>query len=135
MGPYLHFGQISPLYLALKMNRAPDSLKAVKDAYIEQLVIRRELAMNFAFYTSRYDAYTCIPGWARKTLAEHAHDKRDYVYSRRQLESAGTLERQHAGDEAYRLYAQLHAHVLGQENPGMVGDAAKSIPHDPGYQQ
>jgi deoxyribodipyrimidine photo-lyase len=106
MGPYLHFGQISPLYLALKMNRAPDSLKAVKDAYIEQLVIRRELAMNFAFYTSRYDAYTCIPGWARKTLAEHAHDKRDYVYSRRQLESAGThdpywnasmLEMKHTG--------------------------------------
>jgi deoxyribodipyrimidine photo-lyase len=106
MGPYLHFGQISPLYLALKMNRAPDSLKAVKDAYIEQLVVRRELAMNFTFYTSRYDAYTCIPGWARKTLAEHEHDAREYLYSRRQLENADThdpywnasmLEMKHTG--------------------------------------
>lgn len=106
MGPYLHFGQISPLYLALKMNRAPDSLKAVKDAYIEQLVVRRELAMNFAFYTSRYDAYTCIPGWARKTLADHEHDTREYLYSRRQLENADThdqywnasmLEMKHTG--------------------------------------
>ena len=90
MSPYLHFGQISPLYLALKLSRVPDSLKAVKDAYIEQLVVRRELAMNFAFYTSRYDGYTCIPGWARKTLADHEHDTRQYLYSRRQLENAAT---------------------------------------------
>jgi len=90
MSPYLHFGQISPLYLALKLSRAPDSLKAVKDAYIEQIVVRRELAMNFAFYTSRYDGYTCIPGWARKTLADHEHDTREYLYSRRQLENAAT---------------------------------------------
>lgn len=41
MGPYLHFGQISPLYLALKMNRAPDSLKAVKDAYITEVSFER----------------------------------------------------------------------------------------------
>jgi len=106
MGPYLHFGQISPLYLALKISRAPGSLKASKDAYLEELVVRRELAMNFAFYTSRYDAFDCIPGWAQKSLAEHEHDKREYVYSRRQLETAGThdpywnacmLEMKHTG--------------------------------------
>ncbi|MDX2502235.1 MAG: deoxyribodipyrimidine photo-lyase [Deltaproteobacteria bacterium] len=90
MSPYLHFGQISPLYLALKISRAADSLKAVKDAYIEQLIVRRELAMNFAYYTSDYDAYTCIPGWAEKTLAEHRNDEREYIYSRRQLENANT---------------------------------------------
>jgi deoxyribodipyrimidine photo-lyase len=90
MSPYLHFGQVSPLQLALKISRAPDSLKASKDAYLEELVVRRELAMNFASYTADYDAYACIPGWAKKTLAEHKHDKRDYVYSRRQLENAGT---------------------------------------------
>jgi deoxyribodipyrimidine photo-lyase len=106
MSPYLHFGQISPLYLALKISRAPDSLKASKDAYLEELVVRRELALNFAFYTADYDAYSCIPGWAQKSLAEHEHDKRDYVYSRRQLENAGThdpywnasmLEMKHTG--------------------------------------
>jgi len=90
MGPYLHFGQISPLYLALKISRVPDSLKASKDAYLEELVVRRELAMNFAFYTSRYDAFDCIPGWAQKSLAEHEHDQREYVYNRRQLENADT---------------------------------------------
>ena len=106
MSPYLHFGQISPLYLALKISRVADSLKTVRDAYIEQLIVRRELAMNFTFFTPDYDAYTCIPGWAQKTLAEHEHDQRDYIYSRRQLENAAThdaywnasmLEMKHTG--------------------------------------
>jgi deoxyribodipyrimidine photo-lyase len=106
MSPYLHFGQISPLYLALKISRAPDSLKASRDAYLEELVVRRELAMNFAFYTSNYDAYGCIPGWAQKTLTEHRHDKREYIYNQRQLEQADThdpywnasmLEMKHTG--------------------------------------
>jgi deoxyribodipyrimidine photo-lyase len=106
MSPYLHFGQISPLQLALKTSRAPDSLGSAKDAYIEQLVVRRELAMNFATYTDNYDAYRCIPGWAQKTLADHRQDKREYVYSRRQLENAQThdaywnasmLEMKHTG--------------------------------------
>ena len=90
MSPYLHFGQISPLYLAQQISRAPDTLKAAKDSYLEELVVRRELAMNFAFYTSNYDDYECIPGWAQKTLADHQDDQREYVYTRQQLENADT---------------------------------------------
>jgi len=90
MSPYLHFGQISPLYLAQQISRTPNALKAAKGAYLEELVVRRELAMNFAYYTSNYDAYGCIPGWAQKTLADHQDDQREYVYTRRQLENAET---------------------------------------------
>ena len=106
MSPYLHFRQVSPLYLALKISRAPDSYDDAKDAYIEQLVVRRELSMNFAYYTANYDSYDCIPAWARKTLAEHENDRRKYIYSRRQLENADThdaywnasmLEMKHTG--------------------------------------
>ncbi len=106
MSPYLHFGQISPLYLALRLRRAPDQLKTARDAYLEELVVRRELAMNFVFYTPHYDDFACIPGWAQKTLADHQDDKREYVYSRRQLEKADThdpywnasmLEMKHTG--------------------------------------
>ena len=106
MSPYLHFGQISPLYLTLHIERAPNTLKAAKDAYLEELVVRRELAMNFVFYTSNYDAYGCIPAWAQKTLTDHKHDQREYLYSRRQLENADThdpywnasmLEMKHTG--------------------------------------
>ena len=86
MSPYLHFGQISPLYLALKIQHAQQSPQEAQKAFLEELIVRRELAVNFTHYTANYEAYDCIPGWARKTLAEHRKDKREYVYGRQQLE-------------------------------------------------
>ncbi len=65
MSPYLHFGQISPLYLALAVMNAGQSLSDARDAFIEQLIIRRELAFNFVYYTPDYDSFDVIPGWAR----------------------------------------------------------------------
>ena len=90
MSPYLHFGQISPLYLALQINRVDSGLQAARDSFLEELIVRRELAMNFAHYAPYYDSYKCLPNWARQTLAEHQKDARDYVYTRRQLENAQT---------------------------------------------
>ena len=90
MSPYLHFGQMSPLYLALQINAASGRLKTAKEAYLEELIVRRELALNFVYYTPNYDSYACLPHWAQKTLKEHQKDKREYVYTRRQLEDAGT---------------------------------------------
>ena len=90
MSPYLHFGQISPLYLALAaMNTAP-SLSEARDAFLEQLIIRRELAFNFVYYTPGYDSFDVIPGWARKTLADHEADPRDHLYSEQELADAAT---------------------------------------------
>jgi deoxyribodipyrimidine photo-lyase len=90
MSPYLHFGQISPLYLALRIQRADRAPQEAKDAFIEELIVRRELAMNFVNYTKGYDAFDCIPQWAQKTLSQHQKDKRDHLYTRRQLEAAET---------------------------------------------
>jgi deoxyribodipyrimidine photo-lyase len=90
MSPYLHFGQISPLYLALSIRQAPHSLQIAKDAYLEQLIVRRELAHNFTAYTVNYDTFECLPNWARKTLADHQLDLRDPLYSLYQLENAQT---------------------------------------------
>jgi deoxyribodipyrimidine photo-lyase len=59
-------------------------------AYLEQLIVRRELAFNFVYYTDDYDQFTCLPEWARKTLDHHAGDKRNPVYSRKALETAQT---------------------------------------------
>ena len=52
--------------------------------------MRRELAMNFVYYTQDYDSYSCLPTWAKKTLAEHKKDRREYIYSRQQLENSRT---------------------------------------------
>jgi deoxyribodipyrimidine photo-lyase len=90
MSPYLHFGQISPVYLALAvMNTAP-SLADARDAFLEQLIIRRELAFNFVYYTPDYDSFDVIPGWAENTLADHEADPRDHLYSEQELMDAAT---------------------------------------------
>ena len=83
MSPYLHFGQISPLYIALRVRRT-DSRGA--DAYLEELVVRRELSMNFVFYNERYDSFEGLPDWCRKTLEAHARDEREYLYGEKELE-------------------------------------------------
>jgi deoxyribodipyrimidine photo-lyase len=90
MSPYLHFGQLSQLYLALQIKAADNRLKEVQDAYLEELIVRRELAMNFTHYTPHYDTYDCLPQWARKTLNQHQKDQREYLYTRSQLENAET---------------------------------------------
>jgi deoxyribodipyrimidine photo-lyase len=90
MSKYLHFGQISPLYLALKVQDTDKRRKEAREAFIEELVVRRELAMNFVFYTSKYDSFQCLPDWAKKTLNAHKKDKREHAYTRGQLENAET---------------------------------------------
>jgi deoxyribodipyrimidine photo-lyase len=90
MSPYLHFGQISPLYLALQISLVGSKLQAGREAFLEELIVRRELAMNFVNYTPHYDSIKCLPNWARHTLAEHSADSREHVYTRRQLEDAQT---------------------------------------------
>lgn len=86
---YLHFGQISPLEIALAV-RDTKAPKADREALIEELCVRRELAINYVQYCPKYDSYDGLPEWARKTLSEHRRDKRYHVYSRRQLEAADT---------------------------------------------
>ena len=87
MSPYLHFGQISPLYIALTVLHA---ISPGKDAYLEELIIRRELSMNFVFYNPNYSSFEGLPDWAKKTLLEHQHDDREYMYTREELENAQT---------------------------------------------
>ena len=72
MSKYLHFGQLSPVYVALQIKEHGSGVNV--DTYLEELIIRRELPMNFVFYEPRYDEYDALPEWARRTLAEHAAD-------------------------------------------------------------
>jgi deoxyribodipyrimidine photo-lyase len=90
MSPYLHFGQISPVYLALQIREATQGEKVDREAYLEELIVRRELAINFVAYTDDYDRFSCLPDWARKTLADHTRDRRPVIYSRDELEAAQT---------------------------------------------
>ena len=90
MSMYLHFGQISPLYLALKINKADHGSDSAKAAFLEELIVRRELAANFVYYHRNFDNFDCLPEWAKHTLNDHRKDRRPYIYTRRQLEDAKT---------------------------------------------
>lgn len=87
MSPYLHFGQISPLYIALQIRNADSP---GKDAYLEELIVRRELAINFVRFNKKYHFFGSLPNWARINLKAHAKDKREYLYSLDELENAQT---------------------------------------------
>jgi deoxyribodipyrimidine photo-lyase len=87
MSPYLHFGQISPLHIALMVLKI-DSPGV--DSYLEELIIRRELAINFVFYNPHYDSFDGLHEWQKKTLSEHSNDPREYIYTKTELENAET---------------------------------------------
>jgi deoxyribodipyrimidine photo-lyase len=89
MSKYLHYGHISPVYVALKIQDANPPQEDL-DSYLEELIIRRELSMNFCHYTPDYDQFSNLPDWAKETLEEHKEDEREYLYTREQLENAET---------------------------------------------
>lgn len=89
LSPYLHFGQISPLEIALRVQES-DAPRVAADAFLEQLIVRRELALNFCWFHSAYDRYDALPAWARKTLDRHRKDPREFSYSRAQWEAGAT---------------------------------------------
>ncbi|GAA0248211.1 hypothetical protein LNAOJCKE_0271 [Methylorubrum aminovorans] len=91
MSPYLHFGHISPVEIALAIRAAKDADRDDRSAYLEELIVRRELAMNHVFHTRGYDDYgRAVPDWARKTLAEHTDDERPTLYSEQELAEGKT---------------------------------------------
>ncbi len=93
LSPYLHFGQVGPLTIALAVEAAvkrDPTLKAARDSYFNELIVWRELAVNFVRYTPGYDTADCAESWAKVTIAEHARDERERLYSLAQLERAET---------------------------------------------
>ncbi|MEO8216796.1 MAG: deoxyribodipyrimidine photo-lyase [Acidobacteriota bacterium] len=116
MSMYLHFGQISPIAVALAVQEAKRDVSAVttgrrvgtkrgsqnslfaardvsaddRSTYLDELIVRRELAQNFIEFTPDYDRYTALPNWARSTLAEHCSDDRPVLYTKSQLERSAT---------------------------------------------
>ncbi len=89
LSPYLHFGHIGPHTVALAVKNAA-APRVHREAFLEQLIIRRELAVNFVRFNPKYDSLASAEPWARRTLAEHRRDEREHVYSERQLENAET---------------------------------------------
>ncbi len=89
LSAYLHFGHISPLTVAMAVQMA-DAPQVAKDAFLEELIVRRELAINYVVRNPNYDTLAGCHEWARKTLAESAADVRPVLYSEAELTNAAT---------------------------------------------
>lgn len=89
LSPYLHFGQISAQRVALEVRKA-DIPEDDRHAFLEELIVRRELADNYCYYNDNYDSFRGFPDWAKKSLDEHRKDKREYLYTRMQFEKGLT---------------------------------------------
>lgn len=105
LSPYLHFGQLAPVRVAYEVILASEQpLSALLDkdknaarsgensyaAYLEELIVRRELADNFCLYNPHYDTPEGFPDWAKKSHAAHARDKREYIYTLKEFETGAT---------------------------------------------
>lgn len=94
MSPYLHFGQISALEIALRIKAAVAKNKFPSeqaDVYLEELIVRRELSMNFCHFNIGYDRYErALPNWALESLAKRSTDKREFIYTQDEFEKAQT---------------------------------------------
>jgi deoxyribodipyrimidine photo-lyase len=89
LSPYLHFGQLSAQRLAVEIleSAVPEPMKK---AFLEELIVRRELSDNFCYYEGEYESVEGFPDWARKTLNAHRKDRRVYLYSLKDFEKAQT---------------------------------------------
>lgn len=80
LSPYIRWGNISVATIALAV-KACDAPGTAKDTFLEELIVRRELAENYCYYTKDYATVGAAHAWAQTTIEEHAKDKREFLYS------------------------------------------------------
>ena len=130
LSPYLHYGHISSLRVALEViqhsDRRPLLFEEVKlashgetpsmydgvNALLEEMIVRKELADNFCFYQTAYQSLSSGPDWAQKSLASHAGDIREHIYSRDQWENAQTHDLSwNAAQNQLRKTGKMHGYM------------------------
>lgn len=89
LSPYLHFGHICAQRIALEVRKSGADEES-REAFLEELIVRRELSDNFCFYDDHYDSFEGFPEWAKKTLNDHRKDRREYLYSLEDFERGNT---------------------------------------------
>lgn len=107
LSPYLHFGQISAQEVAWEALNS--DYKA--DSFLEELIVRRELAFNFVYYNQNYDGSLkdILYDWAYQSLMNHKSDEREYIYNYSELDNAET-------HDEYWNAAQREMKITGKMN-------------------
>ena len=111
MSSYLHFGFLSPLEIALAVKNADAPQESI-DAYLEELIVRRELSYNLTLFNDKYDSLAALPAWVQKTMRDHHNDERQFVYSLEQLEAGETHdELWNAAQREMVVTGEMHNYV------------------------
>lgn len=112
LSPYLHFGQLSAQRVAWEVIHANTVPKNAKDVFLEELIIRKELADNYCYYNEHYDTFAGFHSWAQTTLAKHLIDKREYNYSLEEFEEAKTHDSLwNAAQQEMVLTGKMHGYL------------------------
>lgn len=88
LSAYLHYGHISPVEILRRVLEQPASES--RDEFVEEVLVRRELAHNFVWFEPDYDSFSALPDWARESLRDHGDDERPARYTKRELAEAAT---------------------------------------------
>ncbi len=111
LSSYLHFGQISPVQIALEV-LAADAPDEAKEVYLEELIVRRELAVNYIYFNPNYDSFLGLPNWPKLTLNKHKTDPREYLYTVEELERAETHDPYwNAAQNQMRITGKMHGYM------------------------
>lgn len=91
LSPYLHFGHLSAQRIALNIKKYfPESINT--EVFLEELIVRKELAENFCYFNNNYDSFEGFKDWAKTTLNDQRKVARDYLYALEEFEYCKTHE-------------------------------------------
>ena len=111
LSPYLHFGQLSAQRVALDIRSAEAPAEA-KNAFLEELIIRKELADNFCLYNHDYDHFNGFPSWSKRSLDLHRNDPRNYYYELAAFENGETHdELWNAAQKEMVITGKMHGYM------------------------
>lgn len=134
LSPYLHYGMLSASRVALsvcalvdapieKILSASRNKAKVEDgkalslidhagAYLEELIVRRELSDNFCLYNSLYDSFDGFPDWAKRSYDAHRKDPREFVYTLEEFESGRTHDPLwNAAEQEMKVSGKMHGYM------------------------
>ena len=111
LSTFLHFGHLGPRTIANAVKAAPGAAEG-KRAFLEELIVRREVAVNYVFAEPRYDSLEGSPSWALKELSAQRNTAREHLYTREQLLNAETHDPLwNAGQKEMVLSGRMHGYV------------------------